>query len=94
MKDEFREETERLLGFILETTDKDLKLKATVMLFKHTFRTQKRVLVAVRDVIKNKISLDLDEVQAIKNSVESLIGGINLISKVFDKILTNEYKVN
>jgi len=94
MEDELRKEAERLLGLILETTDKDLKLKATVMLLKYTFRTQKRVLVAVRDVIKNKISLGSEEVHAIQGTVESLIGGINLISKVFDKILTNEYKVN
>ena len=92
--DDFHKEAEELLYSIVETTDKDLKLKLTVSLFKYTFKIQKRVLVSMRDVIKNKISLDSDETKAIKNSVESLIGGVNLISKVFDMILTNEYKVN
>lgn len=88
------EDINELVTVILSTHDSDAKFRASVQMLKLIFDTQKKFLIAIRAVVKDRDSLDEKQVEAIRTSVESLIGGANQIQGFFDVILNKEYKVN
>ena len=93
MKDN-NEEVADLFEVALTTNDKDLKLKVSLDLMKHTFSTQKDFFVAIRDLVKDRESLSLEEIKSLKRCMETLISGVNSIDKMFSKILDKQYEIN